>query len=328
MVSLVLFIFFTIILFISSSYNFVYDYKKLCKEVLRDCRYELINVGISSLSSLLAPKEESSNDWVVEINARIDFDEMDKFLTPRPWWTVLEQPNTANTVTSLQQSLVLHRIPFRSMEASRFIANINFPIESSNMTCKSRPAFIYALTGTWGNGILTMLGLYNQFQKAVFVPLTTLTGSKHDRVFLADEHACPDIVNKWECLFLPPTTCPWAHAVMNFDGRGYFSSAIATSVNITKEDMIQRLKLFPDPVINEFVTVGNISASSDPYHITLNTTVRSEYGGGSVLNSHFLYGVTTRFNARFRNLVQQVHGRIQYKLAMECLNKSNDVIGY
>ena len=308
MVRVILFIF-LIIFYISSSNKFVYDYKKLCEEVLRYCSYEVINADISSLSAILAPKEESSNDWIVEINVRIDFYEMDKFLTPRPWWTVLHQPN-ADSTTSPHQSLVLHRIPFRSLEASRFIANINFPIENSNVACESRPAFLCAQTGTWGNGILNMQGLYSHFRKAVFICLTTLTGSKHDRVFLADEKACPDIMNKWECLFLPPTTCPWSNAVTNFDGRGFLSSAIATGAYITKEDMMQRLNRLPDPVINEFVTAGNIFASSDPYHITTNTTVQSVIGGGSVLNSHFLYGVATRFNARFRELVQQVYGRI------------------
>ena len=74
--------------------------KNICEEVLRYCNYEVINADISSLSAILAPKEESSNDWIVEINVRIDFYEMDKFLTPRPWWAVLHQPNAITTPIS------------------------------------------------------------------------------------------------------------------------------------------------------------------------------------------------------------------------------------
>lgn len=297
------------ILFISFSnkLDFYYDYKNLCEEVLRNCKYESINVETISVSSYLATKENDFNDWIVEFKHQWDFNEQDNVLTPRPWWVVLDQPNAVMTASLSHRSLVLHRIPSKAMEASRFIANTNFPIENVNITCESRPAFISSQTGTWGNGILNMQVNYGHFRKAVFIPLTTRTGSKQDRVFLADEHACPDIVNKWECLFLPPTTCPWSTAaVPHLDGHGYLSSPTPTGVTITKEDMTKRLKLLPDPVINEFVTAGKVFASSDPYQISPSTSVLSSRGGGSVLDSHFLYGVVTRFNARFRAIVQEV----------------------
>lgn len=298
-----------IVIFVSFSNKLVYDYKKLCEEILRNCKYESINVGTKGISAYLASKENDLNDWIVEFNAQLDFIELDNLLTPRPWWAVLDQPNAVMTASSTHRSLVLHRIPSKAMEASRFIANINFPIENGNLTCETRPAFICAQTGTWGNGLLNMQVNYGHFRKAVFIPLTTRTGSKHDRVFLADEHACPDIVNKWECLFLPPTTCPWPTAVT--DGRGYLSSP-STGIKITKEDITKRLELLPDLGINEFVTAGNVFASSDPYMISPNTSRVSSRGGGSVLDSHFLYGVVTRFNARFRAIVQQVDCRLHF----------------
>ena len=295
--------------------HLLYDYKRLCEEVLQNCKYELITlpvINVKSLSDFIDKKENDKNDWFVEIKTQqstVNLGELDNFLTPRPWWTVREQPHSLIS-SSTQQSIVLQRLPAKSLDSSRFIAKINFP--SDNLTCQSRPAFVSAQTGTWGNGLLNMQGQYAHFARAVFIPLSTQSGNKNDKVFLADESACPDIVNKWECLFLPPTTCPWPDIMTNchsqgclpIDDRGFLSSASTSGVVIKQTELSEKLNSFPAPDKSQTVVAGTVYHSSDPYTVSPATSKTTSRGGGEVLESHFLYGVATRFNHRFRELVQ------------------------
>ena len=311
-------ILFTLNSIIVTGRHLLYDYKRLCEEELQNCIYELITlpvINVKALSEFFDKKDsDNSNDWVVEVktgHSTINLNELDNFLTPRPWWTVREQPHSL-IATSTQQSIVLQRLPVKAVELSRFIADINFPSDKS--TCQSRPAFISAQTGTWGNGILNMQGQYSHYTRAVFIPLTTRNGNKNDQVFLADESACPDIVNKWECLFLSPTTCPWSGIMENchsqsclpIDNRGFRSTATSSGVSITHEELSKKLNSFPQLKNRLTVTAGMLYQSSDPYTVTPASSIKVERGGGEMLESHFLYGVATRFNTRFRGLVQDL----------------------
>jgi len=314
-ISIILFTFNTILV---TGRHLLYDYKRLCEEELQNCIYELITlpvINVKALSEVFDKKDsDNSNDLIVEVktgHSTVNLNELDNFLTPRPWWTVREQPHSL-IATSTQQSIVLQRLPAKAVESSRFIAGINFP--SDKLTCQSRPAFISAQTGTWGNGILNMQGQYSHYTRAVFIPLTTRNGNKNDQVFLADESACPDIVNKWECLFLSPTTCPWSGIMENChsqsclptDDRGFRSTATSSGVSITHEELSKKLNSFPQLKNRLTVTAGMLYQSSDPYTVTPASSIKVERGGGEMLESHFLYGVATRFNARFRGLVQDL----------------------
>lgn len=74
-------------------------------------------------------------------------------------------------------------------------------------------------------------------------------------VFLADESACPTVINKWECLFLPSTTCTWPEAItkchqrecLPMDEKVYFNSASSAGVNLKREDMDKIMQKFPSP---------------------------------------------------------------------------------
>ena len=66
-----------------------YDYRKLCNEILANCKYESItlnDVTVQSLSHLLDKKENDNNEWIVEVKSQlppIRYKEIDAFLTPR-----------------------------------------------------------------------------------------------------------------------------------------------------------------------------------------------------------------------------------------------------
>eukprot|EP01036_Dinobryon_divergens_P025314 gene25314-33845_t len=121
------------------------------------------------------------------------------------------------------------------------------------------------MTGTWGNGLLNMQNSFNHYFGTIFVPYTTKSGDKKDRVFLADEDACPEILNKWECLFLPPTTCPWPEAMLECHRREclpFSSSASAAADLKARLDKLSRPRKFEVPILTSFLMKSN---STDSY---------------------------------------------------------------
>ena len=131
-------------------------------------------------------------------------------------------------------------------------------------------------------------------------------------MFLADENACPHIINKWECLFLPSTSCPWPDVVKSchsescvpIDERGYLSSASSKGIIIKEEELRNKISPFPQLNRDKTVRPAVMYQSNHPDGIiTADTSLTQSRGGGDVLESHFLYGVVTRFNAHFRGLV-------------------------
>ena len=134
-------------------------------------------------------------------------------------------------------------------------------------------------------------------------------------MFLADEGACPDVVNKWECLFLPATSCPWPDVVLNchsegclpIDERGFLSSLSPDGQIIKESEFQAKISSLPLPKREKAVIAAPMYQSKDPANlITAETSWTQSRGGGDQLESHFLYGVVTRFNAKFRELVQEV----------------------
>ena len=84
-------------------------------------------------------------------------------------------------------------------------------------------------------------------------------------VFLADEGACPDILNKWECLFLPPTTCPWPEAMRECHRREClpFSTSAAAEAEMKAElDKISRPRKPEISILGSFLMQSN---STDSY---------------------------------------------------------------
>mmetsp|Transcript_22622 Transcript_22622/g.32522 ORF Transcript_22622/g.32522 Transcript_22622/m.32522 type:complete len:524 (+) Transcript_22622:96-1667(+) len=300
--------------------SFQYDYRKLCEDIIPNCKYisvKLATVTLQSLSTVLdQAKKTDEINCILEIRINQPFskyiNDFNNAMAPRPWWVVKEQPYENSD--ALEQSIVLQRLPSNFLTYSQYITDINFP--NNSISCKDRPMFFSPQTGTWGNGLLNMQNQYNHYSRAVFVPFTTKTMSKTDRVFLADENACPQIMNKWECLFLSPTSCPWSDVVqcqtpsldcLPYNKRGCWSSAASGSEVITDETMNKRLAAFPvgPPHITGQSSV--IFQSNDPQSIvTTASTISINRGGEAVLSNHFLFGVATRFNGVFRGLVQEV----------------------
>ena len=135
-------------------------------------------------------------------------------------------------------------------------------------------------------------------------------------VFLADESACPTVINKWECLFLPSTTCTLPDAITNchnreclpMDEKVYFNSASAAGVNLKREDMDKLMQNFPSPENNKAVPKAPMAYCTDKESNIISTRSSKwiTRDVGSVHGMFALYGVLTRFNTAFRGFVQEV----------------------
>ena len=131
-------------------------------------------------------------------------------------------------------------------------------------------------------------------------------------VFLADEFACPQTINKWECLFLPPTTCPWPDVITNchsrdclpIDGRSFLSSASPKGVTVNESQIAAIMSKFKGPENYKQMPVGVSMYSNDINNvITSMTTAMGTKDTGDIHGLFALYGVMTRFNSVFRGLV-------------------------
>ena len=126
-------------------------------------------------------------------------------------------------------------------------------------------------------------------------------------MFLADENACPNVVNKWECLFLKSTSCEWPESVLNCQGkkcgeRGAFSNATALGVGISSQEISEKLRKFTVPNDLRDKIAGTILMhSNETDSITEQNTVSLARGidGGRFLDSHFIFGVMVRYNSAF-----------------------------
>jgi hypothetical protein len=135
---------------------------------------------------------------------------IDTFMTPRPWWYVLQEPYEWNITTPTSSSTSLttkHEIVFQYVGEPyatlyKQYAAIQFPID-----CKQVPLRI-GLTGgfdSFGNNFYNYNLLHSMNRYSVIVPYIVDPHTK-DTSFLT-KGSCPNIENKFECAFLSPTTC-------------------------------------------------------------------------------------------------------------------------
>lgn len=133
---------------------------------------------------------------------------LDKFLTPRPWWYVLNEPynwnknNNNNNEQLKYYEIKLNYVGDNYAPLLKQFANVQYSND-----CTKYPLRI-CLTGgfdSFGNNFYNYDASHASFKSSIIVPYiidreTTSTS------FLSQGY-CPHIDNKFECAFLPPTTC-------------------------------------------------------------------------------------------------------------------------
>eukprot|EP00597_Dinobryon_sp_UTEXLB2267_P019130 CAMPEP_0201114624 /NCGR_PEP_ID=MMETSP0812-20130820/78496_1 /ASSEMBLY_ACC=CAM_ASM_000668 /TAXON_ID=98059 /ORGANISM="Dinobryon sp., Strain UTEXLB2267" /LENGTH=361 /DNA_ID=CAMNT_0047378269 /DNA_START=149 /DNA_END=1234 /DNA_ORIENTATION=- len=160
-----------------------------------------------------------------------------------------------------------------------------------------------------------MAGHYSFCARGVFAPISTRTGKADEGVFLADKESCPNVINKWECLFLPSTTCTWPDVVTNchnrdclpMDSKVYYNSASASGLSASREQVDMNNRQFPSPPhTSEALSLIQYHCKNPDNIITAESSTMRKQQCDDVHGNFALYGSLMRFNSAFRNEVQEV----------------------
>lgn len=146
---------------------------------------------------------------VVNISSSLSINELHqtyqlvtKFLTVRPWWQVRQLP-----MRHVPQ-VILELVPKLVEQSSRAIVSNNFP---SLDACQKRPIYLRTSPGSWGNDIMVNLQIfYELFPSAVHMTYMTQTGNvtnEGDRFGYTEPHHCPNMVDRYLCVFMPISNC-------------------------------------------------------------------------------------------------------------------------
>ena len=199
------------------------DYAIECLDPFRNCSSKVFQINIELTVDLLKDLIETQGRNVTYITIYTNYSAsmyniLDDFITSRPWWIIRKQPFENQYYSgSKNQPLVFQRVPYHMEAMFRMISAINFPLSSED--CKNRSLYFAFIDSTWGNGLFNMDGHHSNNHRSVFVPYTTRTNNYNDNVFLSDGDCRPGIMNKWECLFLRPTTCKLPSSITNCRSR-------------------------------------------------------------------------------------------------------------
>ena len=148
--------------------------------------------------------------------------ELDKFLTPRPWWQVVREPHPWQEQPSL--NIVLERYHQHFEPYLRYLASIQY-IDWD--TCRKSPMLL-GKKNCMHPGLSSVLGMYyfvrHDSPYAVNQVYVSDSNSPNDSTAFITGSDCPDKINKWECAFLPTTYCPVPSSVSTCRTRNCVAS--------------------------------------------------------------------------------------------------------
>ena len=124
---------------------------------------------------------------------------IDTWLQYHPWWKVLME---------LKDKILLFKINHPQLLAYlKMTALIQYPQGS----CEQSQLFIRSYPYGWseyGNEYINVMINYKENFGAIFdIYGMNITTTK--RIAFLDNDYCPEIQNKWNCMFLPATNCTW-----------------------------------------------------------------------------------------------------------------------
>lgn len=164
--------------------------------------------------------------------------EIDKFLTPRPWWMIVQEPHTWQMPSILAASevaaastnengrfhnaekklsavgisppaLVLERYHQLFEPYFRLLSNVQYFNDSA--TCQTAPLFL-GRSSFVDPGLGAIMKAYFAVHSGNRFSLMNMYVSQsnrpNDSAAFISGHDCPHLLNKWLCAFLPLTYCP------------------------------------------------------------------------------------------------------------------------
>lgn len=184
-------------------------------------KIQVLKQGLSTLSALLfeLDSKPSLHKIILEAYGSGDAAQVitdntlgaiiDSFLTPSPWWTINKEAyhhyNSATAVAKTHM-IVLHRFkPIWELYLRR-LAAVQYP--PTQEICEQSPLYIGRMINSgWGSQILFAFHMQNS-PYSVFNVWYSENNDPHESMQTCHAQDCsPDIVNKWECVFLPLTNC-------------------------------------------------------------------------------------------------------------------------
>ena len=129
---------------------------------------------------------------------------IDQLLTECPWFTIAKEQYILNPRSV---HVVLQRIPHRLENQLRVLTGIQHPPKE---LCGSLHKRVGHMTDSgWGSKMYMYLNTMNQNRFTIFIPYDSLTNTPSESVVYASISFCPNITNKFDCAFLPATSCVW-----------------------------------------------------------------------------------------------------------------------
>ncbi len=155
--------------------------------------------------------------YVVQWSNQQELDEhiwkvLDDFLTPRLWYSLKRLVFACNS--SLIERIVIERVSEDLEYMIKPLAAKNYPIDVNQ--CSKRPLAVSNVCGdSWGNRGINLVNFLGSHRKHVTYLTFTLQYSNISESPYASTDECTDRVNKFECVFLPSTSCPLPKTLVN-----------------------------------------------------------------------------------------------------------------
>eukprot|EP01041_Mallomonas_annulata_P006148 gene6148-12455_t len=206
------------------------------------------SVSVYSLYRRLCDAESTQNDQItVEVSISGDKRKhslnrvgkaIDKFLAPRPWWNIIDEPYHWKASRSTTRFVIkFRRIRSKWDSILQQIASVQYPsaCQNSLLTVHYRGGF-----DSFGNIFYDYETTARDNIWGIFNPY--LTGP--DINFL-DDHSCKKLANKFECAFLPATNCSMPINLHKYKDNApflYFTNATITAKHLTLDEFYTAVK--------------------------------------------------------------------------------------
>ena len=258
---------------------------------------------------------------------------IDNVLTPRLWIVLKKFVYKLNA----DHHNMIHHIIFEKYDSilendMRYLSEGNYP--KSDGECSKRPLFVgYMMGDTWGNRASITNGWMRLSPKFINYFYVNSHRYARQQTGYSSPEECTNIINKYECISLPSTTCPLPISFLNgsdsirkYGDRVYFTEASPKGVIIPQNDIHKynaekesdknlisyRVSSEMEPHERKVYRIhpqhGYLVTGTNP-HITNNTITMSlsvnkkGMGGGEGIKT--LYGYIYRYNSEFRMKMQQ-----------------------
>lgn len=162
---------------------------------------------------------------------------IDSFLSPRPWWYVIEEPY----FWSKSKLLRMRRFDDEYLPIFHQIASVQFPQPEH---CHTKKLLISSQNGMDSLGHTFSFWEGSSYYGDWSIILPYIVDPHSSAIQYVNNSFCKDYINKFECIFLPMTSCPVPKLVIEASFNSsikippYFDGAYNEAREITQNEFI------------------------------------------------------------------------------------------